>query len=164
MHKPNTMLTAVSLHMAATFCAIAFPVLLFATVMPAGAFELITPAEASLPAGTIPVLDLRGSPTRRPNVIVVSPPPGAGLVRSPLDLKLYFRAFGGAQIDLDSVIVTYVKQPSVDITQRIQPYMTTGGIDVSQAEVPPGEHRFWIELKDKDGRIGGGEFTFRVAK
>jgi hypothetical protein len=30
------------------------------------------------------------------------------------------------------------------------------------AEVPPGKHQFWIELKDKDGRIGGGEFSFQI--
>jgi hypothetical protein len=164
MQKLNTMLTAISPHMAVTLCAIVFPVALITTVTPADAFQLITPAEAALPAGAIPALDLRGSPTRRPNVIIVSPPPGAGLVRSPLDLKLHFRAFGGAQIDLDSVVVTYVKRPAVDITQRIMPYITAGGIDVLQAEVPPGEHKFWIELKDKDGRVGGGEFTFQVAK
>ena len=164
MHKANTSLTAVSLPSMFAVCAIAFSAAPFAAITPAEAFELISPAEAALPAGTIPALDLRGSPTRRPNVIVVSPPPGAGLVYSPLNLKLNFRAFGGAQINLDSVVVTYIKQPAIDITQRIQPYITADGIDVLQAEVPPGEHKFWIELKDQDGRIGGGEFTFEVAK
>jgi hypothetical protein len=164
IRKADTMLTAISLLRAVTLCAIVFSVAHFSAVTPAEAFELITPSEAALPAGTIAALDLRGSPTRRPNIIVVSPPPGAGLVHSPLDLKLHFRAFGGGQIDLDSVVVTYIKQPAIDITQRIQPYITAGGIDVLQAEVPPGEHKFWIELKDKDGRLGSGEFTFQVAK
>jgi hypothetical protein len=62
------------------------------------------------------------------------------------------------------VVVTYLKEPAIDITQRIMPFITAQGIDVSQADVPPGKHQFWVELKDKDGRIGGAEFSFQIAK
>lgn len=131
---------------------------------PAAALELVTKEEAALPAGPPPVLQMRGSPTRRPRIVVISPPPSAGLVHSPLDLKLEFRAFGGAQIDPGSVVVTYLKQPAIDVTQRIMPFITADGVDISQAEVPAGKHHFWVELKDKSGRIGGAEFDFQVAK
>jgi hypothetical protein len=131
---------------------------------PAGAVDLVTQEEAAFPAGPHPVLQMRGSPTRRPKIIVVSPPPSAGLVHSPLDLKLQFHAFGGGEIDPGSVVVTYLKQPAIDITQRITPFITADGVDISQAEVPPGKHHFWVELKDKSGRIGGAEFDFQVAK
>jgi hypothetical protein len=131
---------------------------------PAGAFELVTSAEAALPAAPLPTLNLRGSPTRRPTVVMVSPPPTAGQISSPMDLKLQFRAFGGATIDPDSVVVTYIKQPAIDMTQRLTPYVTAEGIDIPQAEVPPGNHQFWIELKDSEGRIGGGPFSFRVGQ
>ncbi len=130
----------------------------------ARAFELITAAEAALPPGTVPTLDLRGSPTRRPAIIVVSPPRAAGQVRSPLDLKVQFRAFGGAAIDPSSVVVTYLKQPPIDLTQRLTPYITAQGVDIPQAQVPPGKHQFWIELKDNVGRIGAGEFGFQVGQ
>jgi hypothetical protein len=132
--------------------------------LPADAFQLVTKDEAALPAGTIPTLELRGSPTRRPNIVVVSPPPNAGLTHSPLDLKLRFHVFGGAEIDPDSIVITYLKQPAIDITQRIMPFITAAGIDVLQAEVPPGTHQFWIEVKDKSGRVGAAEFSFQVAK
>jgi hypothetical protein len=132
--------------------------------VPADAFELVTKEEAALPAGPPPALQMRGSPTRRPKVVVVSPPPGAGLVHSPLDLKLQFRAFGGAQIDAGSVVVTYLKEPAIDITQRIAPFISADGVTISRAEVPPGRHQFWVELKDKTGRIGSAEFDFQVAK
>jgi len=131
---------------------------------PAGAFELITADEAALPNGATAALELRGSPTRRPGIIVVSPPPHAGLIHSPLDLKVRFQAFGGAEIDADSVIVTYLKQPAIDITQRIAPFIAASGINIAQAEVPPGTHQFRIEVKDKSGRIGATEFSFAVAK
>ena len=136
----------------------------FAAITPAGALELITAEEAALPAGQVPALELRGSPTRRPNVIVVSPPPTAGLMHSPVELKLEFRAFGGAEIDPGSVVVTYLKNPAIDMTQRIAPFISAVGIDVPQADVPPGKHQFWIELRYKNGRVGGGEFSFQVSK
>jgi hypothetical protein len=77
---------------------------------------------------------------------------------------LQFRAPGGAVIDPNSVVVTYLKEPAIDITQRITPFISADGINISQADVPPGKHQFWIELKDNDGRIGGAEFSFQVAK
>jgi hypothetical protein len=135
-----------------------------AAATPAGAFQLITTEEAALPPGAVPAFELRGSPTRRPNVTVVLPPPSAGLVHAPLDLKLVFRAFGGATIDPTSVVVTYLKDPAIDVTQRLTPFISAAGIDVSQADVPPGKHQFWIELKDNDGRVGSGEFSFQVSK
>jgi hypothetical protein len=137
---------------------------MLAATRAAFALELVTPAEAALPPAPIPTFELRGSPTRGPRITVVSPPPAAGLVHSPIELKLRYRAFGGASIDADSVVVTYLKEPSIDITQRIKPYITAAGIDVKNAAVPPGVHQFWIELKDNDGRVSGTEFSFQVAK
>jgi hypothetical protein len=45
--------------------------------VPARAFQLITTEEAALPAGPPPAFVLRGSPTRRPKAIAISPPPSA---------------------------------------------------------------------------------------
>ena len=138
--------------------------LLLAPLSAAQAFELVTPDEAALPAGEAPSLVMRGSPLRRPNILVVSPPPAAGLMHSPIDLKLRFHAFGGAEIDPESVVVTYLKQPSIDITQRITKFITAQGIEIDNVSVPPGAHQFWIELKDKSGHAGSAEFSFQVAK
>ena len=145
-------------------CMVGFLAGLFAMTVPAQAFQLVTRAEASLPPGPIPTVALRGSPTRRPAIVVVWPSPDAGVVRSPLELKLRFRAYGGAEIDRNSVVVTYLKQRRIDVTDRLMRFITADGIDAPQAEVPPGVHQFWIELKDKDGRIGASEFSFEVAK
>src|SRR5215211_7492473 len=103
-------------------------VLLFIAVFPVAAFELITFEEAALPAARFLTPKLRGSPTRRPQVIVVWPSPGAALIQSPFPLKLQFRAYGGTEIDPQSVIVTYLKQPAIDITQRLMPFITPNGV------------------------------------
>jgi hypothetical protein len=132
----------------------------------ASSFELITPQEAALPAGASPALlaSNQAGPTRRPTIVAVSPPEGAGQVHSPVHLKLRFQAFGGVRIDPESVVVTYLKTPNIDLTQRLAPYITADGIDVPDAEVPPGTHRLWVVLKDKDGRQGGANIGFEVGK
>ena len=145
-------------------CVAACLPLLIVAARPAAPVQLITPAEAALPPGAVPSFEVRGSPTRQPSFIVNSPHPGGGAVYSPLDFKLTFRAYGGAKIDPDSVVVTYVKQPDIDITARIKPFLTADGIDIALAEVPPGLHTFWIELKDTDGRSAGREVDLQVTK
>ncbi len=77
---------------------------------------------------------------------------------------MQFRAFGGASIDPSTVVITYLKQPAIDLTQRLTPFITAQGISIPQAQVPPGKHQFWIELKDNEGRIGGGAFSFQVGQ
>jgi hypothetical protein len=147
-----------------SFCVAACLPLLVAAARSATPVQLITPSEAALPAGTVPSFEVRGSPTRLPTITVNSPHPGGGAVYSPLDFKLTFLAYGGAKIDPDSVVVTYVKTPDIDITARIKPFLTADGIDIAQAEMPPGLHTFWIELKDTDGRSVGREVDVQVTK
>jgi hypothetical protein len=149
---------------ATAWCVILCLAALLGAAPPAAAFQLVTPEEAALPASSTSAPQLRGSPTRRPTITVVRPAPNAGLLRSPLEFKLRFRAFGGAAIDAESVVVTYLKQPAIDITQRIARFITADGIDIAQAEVPPGAHQFWVELRDNEGRIGGTEVEFQVAQ
>jgi len=140
---------------------------LLALATPAKAVQLVTDAEAALPpspSAHLPELASRGGPTRRPNIVVVSPATNGSLVRSPLALKVKLSAFGGARIDRDSIVVTYEKTPLIDITQRIMPFISPDGIDVPDAEVPAGVHDFRIEVKDSDGRVSRKEFSFQVGK
>lgn len=139
-------------------------ILIVAPVSPAGAIQLVTQQEAALPPDRLPAADFRGSPMRRPSAVIVSPPPNAGVVRSPVSFKIKLQAHGGAKIDPDSIIVTYKKTPAIDITQRIMPFITADGISVPDAEVPPGTHEFRIRVKDNDGHEGGTDFSFQVAK
>jgi hypothetical protein len=116
----------------------------------AAAFELVTQQEASLPddlSGAI-----RGGPTRGPDILVKSPATTGSMVRSPVTLSIKFQAHGGSGIDRESIIVTYKKLPPVDITQRITAYIQNNGIAIEDAELPPGTHRFQIEVSDRDGR------------
>lgn len=146
------------LHCALAACVVGAAVALAA---PAHALRLITKSEAALPPA-------RGGHergiSRGPGVVVVFPSPEAGTVRSPLELKIKFVAHGGAKIDTDSVLVTYLKEPAVDLTQRLKQFIEPTGIDVKNAEVPPGTHWLRVDVADTEGHQGWAEFTFTVSR
>lgn len=137
----------------------------FAAVLPAGsaaAFELITNSEAALPAGESQYPE-RGV-SRAPTVVIVSPAPAAGAVRSPFHLKITFQSHGGARINIGSVLLTYVKTPPVNLTPRVERFIGPNGIEADNAEVPPGTHTLRVKVSDTDGRSSSADFTVTVLK
>jgi len=128
------------------------------------ALELITAQEAALPdaAGVNLKLGFRGV-TRAPKILVLSPAPDAGMVRSPLNLLLKFETYGGSVIEPRSVKMIYLKNPAINLTQRIGDLIKTGGIEVDNAQVPPGTHYIRVEVKDNAGRLGSTTFALSVA-
>jgi hypothetical protein len=120
---------------------------------------LITEEEAKLPPPKGAVATDRRGVTRGPKVKFVEE---GGPVRSPMHLKLTFESFGGAKIDPDSVKVTYLKTPNVDLTPRIKSFVQATGIDIPDVELPAGEHMVRVDVKDSDGRIGTMSFVLKV--
>ena len=55
-------------------------------------------------------------------------------------------------------------RPATAAREMDMPFISADGIEVPEAEVPPGIHEFRIELKDNDGRRGATEFKFQVGK
>lgn len=62
--------------------------------------------------------------TRRPDLILVSP---AKSVHSPFDLQFKFQAHGSSGIKPDSFHLIYLKDPKVDLTARVRPYIQATG-------------------------------------
>ncbi len=126
--------------------------------------ELLTPREAALPDGSLASAAKPSTRalTREPTVSLLSPPPEAGAVQSPLEFKLVFQSHGGSQIDPNTVKITYLKQPLIDLTGRVNRFVNATGIDLSNVEIPPGIHHIRVEIMDTDGRLGVGAFAFTV--
>ena len=124
------------------------------------ATQLITEEEAKLPPPKGAVAADRRGIMRGPKVELVSP--GAS-VNSPLGLVLKFESFGGAKIDTDSVKVIFLRSPNVDLTSRVKPFVQADGINMQDAELPPGDYTVRVDIKDSEGRPGTTIFTLKVA-
>ncbi len=122
--------------------------------------QLITPDEAKLPNAA--QVTTRGV-TRGPGVKQVSPDPAAKGLKGPVDLKIAFEPRGGAKIDADSVTLTYMKTPAVDLTSRVKSGIKADGIDVSKATLPPGDHQIRVTVKDSEGRQTSQTVSINVA-
>ena len=126
----------------------------------ASATQLITDEEAKLPPPKGAVAAERRGILRGPRVDVVLP---GDTVHSPMHLQLKFEAFGGAKIDPDSVRMTFLRTPNVDLTPRIKPFVQAAGIDMPDTELPPGEYTIRVDIKDSDGRTGTTSFVLKVS-
>ena len=124
------------------------------------ATQLITEEEAKLPPPKGAVAADRRGILRGPKVEFVSP---SDSVSSPLHLVLKFDSYGGAKIDPDSVKVMFLRTPNVDLTARVKPFIQADGININDAELPPGDYTVRVDVKDSDGRPGTAIFTIKVA-
>lgn len=120
------------------------------------ALELITEAEAQLPSAYQETK--RAGVTRGPGIDVASP---SGTVpKDALALKVDFKPRGGATIDPKTVRVTYLKNPAVDLTARVQSALTPTGIALQGAKVPAGEHQLRVDVTDSEGRASSKLVNF----
>jgi hypothetical protein len=135
----------------------------FAVPSPVTAFagSLITTEEAALPPqkGAVPN-DGRGI-LRGPKILISDL--RTDVQPSPIHFLVKFQSYGGSSIDLDALKVTYLKSPLVDLTPRIKPFAQATGIDMPDAQVPPGDHLVRVDIKDSDGRVASRSFLLRIA-
>jgi hypothetical protein len=123
------------------------------------AHVLITEEEAKLPPPKGAVATDRRGVTRGPKIKYVE---DSEPIHSPMHLQLTFESFGGAKIDPDSVKVTYLRTPNVDLTPRIKSFVQASGIDIPDVQLPAGDHMVRVDVKDSDGRLGSTSFVLRV--
>jgi hypothetical protein len=130
---------------------------------------LITPEEAALPPATPAARGLTGgtpfdigrdAPEIGPNIEVVKPTEGA-TPAPPIEIAIRFTP-RQQQIDLRSVKVSVVKFISIDITDRVRPYLSEQGIHIPDAKLPSGEHRVRISLSDVTGAATVRQATIKV--
>ena len=120
---------------------------------------LISEEEAKLPPPKGAVVADRRGITRGPRIEVVGE---REQNHSPLHLQLKFESFGGSKIDPGSLRVTYLRNPNVDLTERVRSFASVSGLDMPDAELPPGDHMIRVDIRDSDGRIGTTSFLLKV--
>jgi hypothetical protein len=128
----------------------------------ASAFQLITNDEAKLPAAPVVQIATRGL-TRGPTVEQVAPAPDAMVPNGVLELDVTFAPHNGTTIDPSKVLITYLKQPEIDLTPRLKPYISPKGIDAKDITVPPGTHMIRVDVTDSNGRSTSSIMKIQVA-
>jgi len=121
---------------------------------------LITANEAAQPPSSDVRMNVRGI-TRGPSVEQILPSPVVA-AHSPLELKIKFTAHNSAKIDPSDVKVIYEKQTPIDLTDRLRKFTSSDGIDMPEAELPPGAHLLRIEVKDSLGRKSASEVKLLI--
>jgi hypothetical protein len=125
----------------------------------ASAKVLITEEEASQPADPFAPKGLFPGP----KITLVSPHSETAGVKSPIHLKITFEP-RGANVIPTSLKVTYLKFHPVDLTERVRAFASQNGIDMPEAEVPPGLHKIRIQITDSDGLSGQADFVLNISK
>lgn len=123
----------------------------------AQALQLISDAEAKLPSAG-PQTSSRGV-TRGPGVKLSTPDTVA---KGAFAFKVDFEPRGGSKIDPASVKISYLKNPVVDLTDRLKASIKPTGIEVAQADAPAGEHPIRVTVRDDEGRQGTALITLTV--
>jgi hypothetical protein len=123
--------------------------------------QLITREEAGLPTTPKVAAGTRNL-TRGPGIDTL-PTPDKGVDGKPFRLSVRFMPSNGVPVDPATVRVFYRRQPPVDITDRIKPFITPAGIEAPSVLVPSGSHILEIEATDKEGRVGRRQLTLTVA-
>lgn len=123
--------------------------------------QIISEREANLPTQKGD-LKTRGI-SRGPGIKILSPDSSIP-IRGAFDLRIVFEQRSGHRIDPESVRVTYLKSPVVDLTPRLKSGISEGGIAYMKAEVPLGEHLLRITVRDIEGRESISTLTLNAQK
>ena len=134
--------------------AVLFAVTAFAAQ--AQTLQLIKPEEAKLPAAA--AQPPSRAITRGPAVKLSSPES----VNGAFAFKVAFEPRGGSKVDPSSVKVEYLKEPVVDLTERVKAGLKPEGIELSSVTAPAGDHPIRVSVRDSEGRAGTTTFSLKV--
>ena len=110
--------------------------------------QLITDAEAHLPDGKTTATR---AITRGPGIRFES---ATEVQAKSFGFKVTLEPRGGAKLDTQSLKVEYLKDPIVDLTERVKVGLKGDTIDLPQTKVPVGTHPIRITVRDSEGRTG----------
>jgi hypothetical protein len=119
---------------------------------------LVTEEEASQPGIRARPEELDDGPV----ISIVSPENGATL-SGPFRLHVEVaRKEGGSDVSMNSLKVRYHKAVAIDITDRVQEYISGTNLDIPNAEFPDGKHTTEIYIEDADGNASRKYFEVKV--
>lgn len=98
-------------------------------------------------------------------VIVVKRPKMLQRLSSPIDILVSFEpGVNGGIADMQTLKVTLVGWIDIDITGRLTKYISGTNLDVKQADLPSGDHRLRMSIKDVAGKVNERDVIITVMK
>ena len=118
--------------------------------------RLVSDEEARLPDGRAATTR---AITRGPGLKLISP---VDVMGKAFPVNVQFERRGGVALDLKIFKIEYLKDPVIDITERVRAKVNTDTLEIPVAALPPGEHHFRMSLKDVEGRTGTALFSIKA--
>ena len=104
------------------------------------------------------ILELKEGPE-----IQVLHPGNEAIDRQPVEIDVVFNpSKDGAEPNMSSLRVRYIKFFTIDITDRVKPYVAANRIHVTRAEFPKGEHTVELYVEDTQGKASSKVVEFKV--
>ena len=111
--------------------------------------------------GTFSVIET--SQATGPRIRIVEPAPDTEY-KAPIRLVIDFLPKEGAQVDLKSFKLEYLKLISIDITERVAGYVRPEGLRIEKADLPAGTHKLRLTLKDTAGGVTQQVYLVKIAR
>ena len=127
----------------------------------AGSRTVCDSGECFLVPGTCSVVET--SQATGPKIRIVEPAPEREY-RAPIRLVIDFLPKEGAQVDLKSFKLEYLKLISIDITARVAGFVRPEGVRIEKADFPAGAHKLRLTLKDTAGGVTQQIYLVEIAK
>jgi hypothetical protein len=110
---------------------------------------LVTSQEAALPPSAS---SSAGRAITRGPAIRQTSPTGQVPANGPFRLRVEFVGRGGEKVNPATAQIMILRGNTIDITQRLRPFISANGIDVPEALVAPGAHVLQVAVSDSGGR------------
>ncbi len=100
-----------------------------------------------------------------PRLRIAVPSSSSFPMPSPLRLKIQFEPEPGSKVVPDSFRL-YYGLLRIDLTERVRKValVTPEGVEIQNASLPPGTHRFIAQVSDDRGAIAQQAFQFQISK
>jgi hypothetical protein len=108
--------------------------------------QLVTTDEANRPDQQIPSTR---AISRGPAIKLIS---NAAVDSKAFLFKIAMEPKGGSKLDTHSFKIEYLKNPPVELTERLKFAFTGNQLTIPAASIPKGLHAFKVSVKDTDGR------------
>jgi hypothetical protein len=104
------------------------------------------------------ILELKDGPE-----IDVVRPGGGEIGQQPVEIDVEFKqSKDGADPNMSTLKVRYIKFFTIDITDRVKPFIMANRIHASQAAFPKGDHTVELYVEDTQGKASSKVIEFKV--